>query len=118
MNLKITNMNPDEADHMNFKQKFDNETNNFLDILDPYQTDKIPLSDVVKLFSNQMVDDKKNKTMLLSNSVNYDLPLENYSPSPVNVIDRIQKAPDVIHPYLDSTDPQFEHSNKYTPMPS
>lgn len=38
------------------KQKFNRETDYFLDILDPYQCDKIPLSDIIKLFSSHKVD--------------------------------------------------------------
>lgn len=38
------------------QEKFDDEINNFLDILDPFQCDKIILSDIVQLFSSYKVD--------------------------------------------------------------
>ena len=37
-------------------EKFTEEVNNFLDMLDPFQCDKIILSDVVQLFSSYKVD--------------------------------------------------------------
>jgi hypothetical protein len=65
MNLKISNITSDRAaQDANFKQNLDQETNNFLDILDPYQCDKMTFSDVVKLFSSQIVDDKKKNNYL------------------------------------------------------
>ena len=86
----------------NTKKKFEQETNKFLDILDPYQSDKITLSDVVILFSNQMVDEKKNnKTMLINNvQNNIDLPFENYgspstiNPNTINFLDKSQPFSD------------------------
>lgn len=36
MNMKISNMNNSEAQDMCYRQKLELETNNFLDILDPF----------------------------------------------------------------------------------
>ena len=73
MNLKISNLTSDKAaQDQNFRQHLDQETNNFLDILDPYQSDKITFSDVVKLFSSQIVDDKKRNNYLAEQK-NFDL---------------------------------------------
>ena len=73
MNLKISNLTSDKAaQDQNFRQHLDQETNNFLDILDPYQSGKITFSDVVKLFSSQIVDDKKRNNYLAEQK-NFDL---------------------------------------------
>lgn len=47
------------------QEKFTEEVNNFLDMLDPFQCDKIILSDVVQLFSSYKVDilEGKNNTI-------------------------------------------------------
>ena len=48
------------------QSKFNKEIDNFLDILDPYQCEKITLSDIVQLFSSYKVDimDFKKQTNL------------------------------------------------------
>lgn len=92
MNLKISNITSDRAaQDQSFKQNLDQETNNFLDILDPYQCDKITFSDVVKLFSSQIVDDKK-KNNYLSEQRNFDLdPIPENVSYEVNLLDKTQK---------------------------
>lgn len=108
MNIKISNINMNEAHDMNYKQKLEQETNNFLDILDPYQSDKITLSDVVKLFSNQIVEDSK-KSSLLNTAANIDLPVE--SASMGNGLEKTQKLGAFPNPDVD--DAQFD-PNKFT----
>lgn len=43
-------------DTFSTEEKFNAEINNFLNVLDPYQCDKIILSDIVQLFSSYKVD--------------------------------------------------------------
>lgn len=93
MNLKISNLTSDKAaQDQNFKQTLDQETSNFLDMLDPYQSDRITFSDVVKLFSSQVVDEKKRNNYLAEQR-NFDLdPIpENDASQEVNPLDKTQK---------------------------
>lgn len=92
MNVK----NNGKSDDLEMKQKFEQEVNGFLDLVDPYQCDKITLSDVIKLFSSQQLETADRKSSKEStngrkstNNLNIDLSVQSYRH--LNEMEKTQK---------------------------